>query len=149
MKRPRLLLAVILLAVITLLAALWVNEGPLWRWVMLEKVMIQSPARYLPRNSPWTKRVAGFKSINRWTKTEHGRLVFFDLESGRQVQEQVWSKGSCIRITKWSPRGTLYMQSRTRNEFGETIPAETTTSPPWWWGVENQTEPTAPWWGKE
>ena len=22
-------------------------------------------------------------------------------------------------------------------------------SPPWWWGVENQTTPTAPWWGKE
>ena len=26
---------------------------------------------------------------------------------------------------------------------------ESKDCPPWWWGVEDQTEPTAPWWGKE
>ena len=34
MKRSRLVLVVILVAVAVLCVSLWVGEGPLWRWVM-------------------------------------------------------------------------------------------------------------------
>ncbi len=30
-----------------------------------------------------------------------------------------------------------------------TVPAVWNRSPPWWWGVTDQTEPTAPWWDEK
>ena len=38
MKRPRLLLAIILVAITVLCVSLWVGEGPLWRMVMTKRV---------------------------------------------------------------------------------------------------------------
>ncbi len=42
MKRSRLVLVVILVAVTALVTALWVGEGPLWRWVMIHRVDLDS-----------------------------------------------------------------------------------------------------------
>ena len=36
-KRSRLAVILILAAVVALCVSLWVNEGPLWRWVMLSR----------------------------------------------------------------------------------------------------------------
>ncbi len=47
--------------------------------------------------------------------------------------------------TLWALDGSVQRQIKNRDNWEPSI-----ESPPWWWGdPQPQTEPTAPWWGKE
>ena len=42
-----------------------------------------------------------------------------------------------------------YRDQDTLDYRDQSQPVETKDAPPWWWGVTDQTEPTAPWWEEE
>ena len=45
-KRARFIAVVLALAVVALCVSLWVNEGPLWQWVMTKTVPIPDVRRH-------------------------------------------------------------------------------------------------------
>ena len=132
MNRSRLVLVVILVAVATLLGSLWVGEGPLWRWVMLVEEEWSS--------SIGEAEIRGLVSRHRWKGTRHGSRGAWYVESG-YLANQAAPRG----LTHWGPDGVVLGQIFVEGNGDERI----ISSPPWLWGVTDQTEPTAPWWGKE
>ena len=63
---------VIALAVVALCVSLWVNEGPLWRMVMLETVEYTTPGKFVQR-----------LTVKRWGKYKgntHGRQVTLTID---------------------------------------------------------------------
>ena len=164
MKRPRLLLAIILVSVTVLCVSLWVGEGPLWRSVMTKKVIVESDDRYKlfepgvrlvnsdsadPGFGPVTAR--GWLILRRqWSEEsrarQHGKKVLWYVSTGFKFMDGYYYASRRMgRITRWRPDGTVVFQWG--NLSGET--SHERQEPPWLWGVTDQTEPTAPWWGKE
>ena len=72
------------------------------------------------------------------------------VENGYKAGEFLKVDG-ILRITDWHIDGTVAGQIL---EVGDdravdSIKGGSKTEPPWWWGVTDQTEPTAPWWDHE
>ena len=52
--------------------------------------------------------------------------------------------------TAWQLNGNVLMQVQYRSDAGHRLGTpQQRGGPPWWWGVEDQTEPTAPWWNEK
>ncbi len=139
MKRSRLVLVVILVAVAALCIPLWVNEGPLWRWVMLERVDVET-----------FSSGRGWMIARRWTnpQIQYGRKVLWDPKTGFKKLDQYYYSGREAYGTGWDQDGKVRRQFHYWfSDSGDK--SETPSEPPWLWGVQDQTEPTAPWWGKE
>ena len=157
MKRSRLLLVVILVAVAALVGSLWVGEGPLWRMVMLKRV----PLPYLLETGQPSAPVGviadhqrGWMKVRRWSDppVSHGRAIAYWISTGFKAHECEVRDGVLLRATTWTPDGAVQTQIRQIDDEGHFLPADAELdrdSPPWWWGVTDETEPTAPWWGKE
>ncbi len=150
MKRSRLALVLILLAVAGLVTSLWVGEGPLWRLVMLKRVPV---SKYYPfARTPSFERhpVRGWMTVRRWGRdgsssampTPYGNAVGYYTESGFKAVEWHHTKNES-RGTYWNPEGIIFRQRREGEE------SQMRLAPPWSWDMTNQTEPTAPWWEKE
>ena len=88
----------------------------------------------------------------RWVR-ESGREVAYYVGNGFKARERL-VVGAEQRTTKWNYDGKVREQSVwIGDDFGEQsvwidLPGGWMGkhSPPWWWGVEDQIEPTAPWW---
>ena len=137
MKQSRLLGVAILLAVTALPTALWVEEGPLWRMVMLETTEFTSPGK-----------VAERRTVKRWGKHKgraHGRRVLSHWNGFKAQQTELVNGSVDGVVTFWSQDGRVVKQER--YVIGRFV--ETTKGPPWMDGVTDQTKPTAPWWDHE
>ena len=146
MKRPRLLLVVILIAVAVLCVSLWVGEGPLWRWVMLKSI----PLTEIPEGLALGGAVHGWFVTDRWQRdTPSGPIRFYGLDN---LAESVQGKAvilftdtdlkafecdiresAMLNATAWNSDGSVREQVR-ELPFGKQKHA-----PPWGWGVEDQT----------
>ncbi len=147
MRRSHLVLAVVLVAVVVvviLLVALWVNEGPLWRSAMLEKIPIDLYYSRDGKTSGLFDRVYGWATVKRWTHptVQHGNLVCYFVENGFKAKEEEYKDGRVTKGSEWNFDGTVSRQIRSPWGRGR-------TSPPWLWGVTDQTEPSAPWWNEK
>ena len=136
-RRVRIIAIVIALAVVTLCTSLWVNEGPLWRMVMFRKTE-WPPHLYMV--DPEKSR--GWFTAKRWTQPPlpHGQAKVWYVQKGFKAAEYEYENGAIMRVTLWRRDGSVLLQQSP--DLG------TIDSPPWLWGVTDQTEPTAPWWGK-
>ena len=181
MKRSRLVLVVILVAVTALCVSLWVGEGPLWRLVMLKRIYTD---RFGADGSP----VRGWYIVKRWPGEDPSpgrKTIFYYRETGFIETEVEKSEVGAIHVTEYSLDGSVRVQhwgEPLHFGFPKTSPPwlwdvadpllkqvwlakaayeskfrpgshhhgrNPRSGPPWWWGVTDQTEPTAPWWGKE
>ena len=136
MKRRLVLLAVLVAAIATCVS-LWVNEGPLWRWVMLERV----PLHFTLGND----HLVGWQSVKRWGENAgelHGRVLWY--KSGGLKAVEAEDSDEYLTVTGWYKDGAVEFQMR--GHLPDDV--ETRTSPPWLWGVKNQTEPSAPSWNE-
>ncbi len=136
MRRRLLVLTVIVVAVTVvrlLYLYFWMNEGPLWRLVIVKETVLVVKYESL---GPHEIRVHLFE--NRWTGKPLQRLqVGYYVENGFKALEVIPDVG---RDTAWNYDGTVKFQKR---------PGVLKDSPPWWFGVTDQTEPTALWWNKK
>ena len=148
MKRSRVLLVIILVAVAVLcyfvFHSLWVNEGPLWRIVMLKEIdaSVFDPVQgfvgaYIPRR--------GISIVLRWTDPPkaHGRTEWFYVSNGFKAQEVEYRYGLAGKSTVWSPDGRVGVQSRPDSRRNR---REHKTSAPWWWGVTDRKRRDKPAW---
>ena len=141
MKRSRLLLAIILVAVTVLCTSFWVGEGPLWRVVMTK----------LESHEPVPGQVsgqAGWVRTRRWCGRLHSWCSWY-VENGfmaRQGETVFDKKGTLVfHQTEWNRDGSIKQQDIGWYRGITLTFDEKPVSPPWLWGVTNQTEPTAPW----
>ncbi len=135
--RVRLIALAIVMSAVALVTCLWVNEGPLWRWVMLKTLDYESS-------------FDGFASRgemihNRWTHYVYGKFVSYYVKTGF-VSMMDDRRGGQICLTQYNVDGAVVYQSHATKRDGTDLVSK--RSPPWWWGVKDQTEPTAPWWGR-
>ena len=84
--------------------------------------------------------------------------MFFE-KSGLKALESEWDNGAFVRMTQWDDEGRVAKQKRPINNR---VPLrlgargavqlkgnlEVWSDPPWEWGVQDQTHPTAPWWSE-
>ena len=144
MTRSRLLLAIILLTVAVLCVSLWVGEGPLWRLVMLKQETFQYAADATPHPLP-NSELRGWTQRSRWAGKVLRDVAYY-VESGFRAFDIDYRRG----WTAWEPVGKVRSQSyyifNAEGGNNGQVPIE---GPPWLWGVTDQTEPTAPWWGEE
>ena len=127
---------------------------PLWWWAMTKRVAYSGTssvpipdAMAADRDSalPRMPELRGFRMVKRLSPSEsHGRTRAWYVESGQLALELLYEDGRWVRKSYWSLDGAVFCQiSRYRTS------AEDRSEPPWWWGVKDQTHPTAPWWKAE
>ena len=142
MKRSRLLLVVIIVAVAALLGSMWLGEGPLWRWVMLEWQDTSGTDNFADLGSyDYRGQV-----LRHETDGRAFRASYWYLHNGFLRGYHVYRSGRLSRMTEWAPDGRVIVQ---KERIGDTDRFVVRYAPPWHWGVRDQTKPTAPWWGKE
>ena len=141
MKKPRratLVLWIVVVAIALVTTSLWLNEGPLWRWVILKRVdeEYSDPVTgHVLRG--WQIRLR-FRDLSYWREAK-----MWYVKNGYLAQD--WHKGFESRVTSWNLDGTVRNQVIHRPDDPTTLKK----TPPWLWGVTAQTEPTAPWWDHE
>ncbi len=136
MKRSRLVLVVILVAIAVLGISLWVNEGPLWQWVMTRRGPVE------PCLAPGLQDghlATGWATYKRWTNEWHGPAAAF-YDNGYVAARATNVDGVTVRYTHWNYDCTIALQGT------DTLIKD---EPPWLRGMTDQAEPTAPRWGKE
>ena len=121
MKRPK-LIAIVLLACIVGVCTSWVDEGPLWRWVMIRREEV----KYRLGGHP----VRGWRRVHRWT----GQKLELEIHyvGNGFLAGRTYLTGPLL-AAGWRYNGRVRMRSY--RAFG----------PPFE-DVPDQTEPTAPWW---
>ncbi len=144
-RRAKLVLLVLAFALVWLGVWAWLDEGPLWRWVMTDRVyVVDRPPGYSPRR--------GWETVSRWSGEKHGRRVMFDPRTGWKIQEDRFADGVQLEISLWN--GASLVRQAWRDDFGTKVAGsgvrtKKKTSPPWLWGVTDQTEPAMPAWMKD
>ena len=134
-RRARFIAVFIALAVVALCVSLWVNEGPLWRMVMLETVDYTTPGKFVVRGT-----------VKRWGKYKgntHGCQVIWHWNGLKARQGETLNGLGDGVVTYWSQDGRIVKQER--YVIGRGL-VETKKETPWWDGVTDQTEPNDPQW---
>ena len=148
MKRSRLVLVVILTLVTVLCISLWIGEGPLWRWVMLEKEAFEiggDDPLISHHGSLRNHKLIGWGLQSRW-RDKNLRDVAYYAESGFKA----WDVDYRLGATIWELNGKVSEQALLiLDTEGEIYGTNWVHGPPWLWGMTDQTRPTAPWWGEE
>ena len=70
---------------------------------------------------------------------QHGKITVYYVENGMKAWEAEFRNNGVVKSTLWHPDGSVHAQFRL---------TEDKVSPPWWWGVTDQTRPTASRWNK-
>ncbi len=131
-RRARLILVGVVLALVAVSVPL---AGPVWEWVTTKET---SKLETIDGHEVlWTR------AASRWDAKGPGRVVSYYTENGFKRVEGEWRHGGIFHaFTMWNFDGTVRLQQRDPDKH----PRFSRQSPPWWWGVTDQTEPTAPWW---
>ncbi len=134
-----------------LLICLWINEGPLWRLLLTKMVPLSEIGQGL-KQIQYGHETRGWVRVKRTPTVvkqrsylvPHGEFVSYYVENGYKASEGKLF-GWDLETTQWAFDGTVKYQVRARGDN----PQITKHSPPWLWGVTDQTEPTAPWWNEK
>ena len=143
MKRSKIIVLVLLVCIGGVCVTLWVDEGPLWRVVMLKTVIWEAP---LELSGGWLTR--GFSTTLRWgsvpVRSVYEERAWY-VNNGFLCLETHRSNEVHVFITQWRPDGTIERQCQVQ-VVDPLKASRIATGPPWRWGMTDQTEPTAPWW---
>ena len=136
-RRARLVLLVLAVALAVL--GLWRGEA-VWRWATAE--------RFYDDAAHWTLNVRGYETSGRWW--DHRESIRWYTDTGFKAHEALYRDTLCVRETYWNTDGTVDYQTYEADAKarGQWVTHPTQTSPPWLWGVTDQTEPTMPEWMK-
>ena len=141
-RRAKLVLLVLAVALVGLGVWAWVDEGPLWRWMMTTR-------RYR-ESSRESELVRGWSTIHRWSGINVGPFADYFVRSGKRSSYGSESDDGIYKHTSWKFDGSVSWQI----SYNVRIPPGDREKglnylPPWLWGVTDQTEPTMPEWMKE
>ena len=103
---------------------------PAWEWATTKRKLVESP-------TPGPEGVRSYHTFGRWSGKYLGVSKIWYLDSGFKYIERL-DDGSC---TWWGPDGRIEAQFA---PHGSVV-----SSPPWLWGVTDQTAPSMPAWMKD
>ena len=166
MKKPRRATLVLWFVVVAVVAVLNPLVPPVWEWVTTTTIPIPLNAYILPagldpwgQHYPWGQNnallygtgsrhlIRGWETVKRGRGNRHGPLVAYYVENGHKAIEGVYENGNLVWVTKWKLDGrVMSLAQDVRNVGGSTGQVEIKATHPWWWGVQDQTEPTDPQW---
>ncbi len=140
-RRAWVIVGLLAVAIVGLGVWAWVNEGPLYWWVMTERTYIE-----LPSGSSHTDlSERGWIQLSRWSSNPHGPFASWYRKTGYRAREGFVRLRGESKLTSWNVDGTVNRQAfSSPGELGEGR-----NSPPWLWGVTDQTSPSMPEWMKD
>ncbi len=118
---------------------------PLWEWATTKEIRVQdsfSDEEMNVLDGP----VRGWVRVKRGSHERHGGLLAYYVATGRKAIDGEFRKHTGLRQTIWNGDGTVKRQLRNIDDQDNWIWLETKESPPWWWGVKDQTSPSDPQW---
>ena len=130
-------------AVVGLGVLAWVDEGPLYWWVMTKQRLDRLAVVSL--SPPWEteSEERGWHRVKRWDEKQwHGIKFMWDLKTGFMTFRQEWRHGRALWGECWTPDGTL----RKQLTYGPNGIEEEAEEPPWLWETPEQSAPSAPAW---
>ena len=135
-RRAKLVLLMLTAAIVGL--GVWHGEA-VWWWVMTKRDPCQ--------NGSDGHEMRGWETVPRWEFLgTHRSAELWFAETGFKASKGEWETADRLagfRITVWNPDGSVKMQLKG-------LPRrDKKASPPWWWGVTDQTEPSIPAWMKD
>ena len=144
MKKSRL---AILLVLACAAALLLVMGSPAWRLLTTKRVLLEYK---FPKFHPICTSyhtIRGWRIVKRWgdKPTPHGVEVLYYEENGLKAVKMLWKNGYLLKATSWTFNGDVHLLARD-GYFGQGNTWSLKAEGPWWWPVEKQTTPTAPWW---
>ena len=85
------------------------------------------------------------------SQIRHGRTVMWVVETGFLRGDGEYRDDRPLRVTTWDYDGRVWMQQIASPDGREASAwrVEMRLSPPWLWGVTDQTEPSMPAWMKD
>ena len=158
-RRQKVILAAMVVALVAVVGSL---AGPAWVWLTTKRVSLTdlpgfSLQRWLERDRlphrvpadfvSWNEQfVRGFFTVKRWQPSPiyHGTCRVWFVNTGYLFLEAEYEDGVCLRRTRYLPDGRVASQSL--NHSKTPLTEEARDSPPWWWGVRDQTSPSDPQW---
>ena len=135
-RRAKVVLGVIAVALVGL--GVWAWE-PVWMWATTRDSLGWGSASW---QEPGKEVQRAVVRLSIWNGKKHGKTRAWYVESGTLASEGDYRNGSPVSVTHWNNDGTVREQRGWRD--GVRLPKR--TSPPWLWGVTDQTEPTMPEW---
>ena len=78
---------------------------------------------------------SGWITLNRFTGKPDGEVRMWSISSGHLITAG-WESGTRLQFTNFDREGRVFYQVRD---------GATRTEAPWWFGMADQTEPSAPW----
>ena len=152
-RRARVALGIIALAVIGL--GVWRGEAVYW-WMTTERAFVSyQKLMGVDKNSGdlVSEEIRGFVSTRRGNADadallglEHGWSIDWYVSSGFMASEELYRDGVLLRETQYRPDGSVSWQFRAGPDANAEVGR--LYSPPWLWGVEDQTRPSIPEWMK-
>lgn len=133
-RRSKVVLRVLMVVTLIGVAFCW-ETG--WDWLNTDRVDF----RIVVESGP---TVRGWKTVKRWGSragVKHGTETLWWQDTGLLHSKTIYDDGTLLGRTFWNRDGTVRVQVRAYDRA-----PRPKTSPPWWWNVTDQTEPTAPWW---
>ena len=129
-RRAKLVLFVLAVELVAL--GVWAWE-PAWNWVTAHRVYLQTGEE----ERGWF--------IYPSTSFLRTLDVYWDRSTGFKIHEVRRSRAGIVHLTLWRSDGRVQSQAlrHARGAWAKRY------SPPWWWGVTDQTEPSIPEWMKD
>ena len=144
-RRAKVALAVVALALVAL--GVWRGEA-VWLWVMTKRI----PWATTINRAGGSHQLRGWQTVKRWSPgTRHGPRIVYYVDSGYRASEATYVDGSVTTQNIWNPDGSVLYQTTYLDANGNYMRKgqKANKSPPWLWGVTDQTEPSMPAWMKD
>ena len=136
-RRTRPLLVTVGILVVALGAitvAVFLRHERLSFWLRYDRIDVRQQL-----NGEW---VVGYRYVPRGDdgRQPYRHMRLWSERTGYLVYEANADADTNVHATRWDPTGRVVEQT----VFEPEVRAEAKITPPWWWGVEDQTEPTSP-----
>lgn len=138
-RRARWVVGALLLGITAVAVPL---AGPIWNRISIDKGTEDYFVSGVMRVNGVPSQVRWYTWRARWRGNivQHG---YYYCRSGFVCSENTVVGGE-RRLTLYLPDGRVHKQ-RSYKRIGNSSQEEFRTEPPWWWGVTDQSHPTAPW----
>ena len=123
---------------------------PLFWWATTSTVAVDGA--HVPGSFSSRRQVRGYQRIKRWDPgVRHGRQVVWYVKTGMIAWEGYAVDGHIARETCYRSNGMVMSQNRppARPTGMLSSGPDTRLTPPWRWGVTDQTSPSMPAWMKD
>ena len=144
-RRARVVLAVVAMAVVGL--GVWRGEA-VYLGVTTKRYFKERTSSYDDVRFPSPPATRGWTRVRRWDNHPTMEALWY-VETGYESANLAFDRNGYVQMTQFAPDGNVLRQMWQYGSGGTYRLKWTRFSPPWFWSVTDQTEPTIPAWMKD